>query len=279
MKLSLILAPYDSGYRNAGCGQGPDAIVTGGLVEELTLHGHDVVTQDIGEVGATPGREIATGFAVAAAVASKAGEAVKAGRFPVVLAGNCLTTVGAVAGEAADSIVWADQHGDLNTPETTTSGFLDGMALSAALGQCWPAMTGGIPGFAAVDPSRCLLLDARDLDAAEKEVLARLPVLRASCADAAAMAGKLAADGVRRTHLHLDLDVLDPDVLQANRYTWPGGPDPDRLRQAVIALAGLLPIVGVTVSAYDPAYDPQGDVPPVVGKVLVDMLETLEKKA
>jgi arginase len=279
MKLSLILAPYDSGYRNAGCGQGPDAIVTGGLVEELTLHGHDVVTQDIGEVGATPGREIATGFAVATAVAQKAGEAVKDGRFPIVLAGNCLTTVGAIAGEGADSVVWADQHGDLNTPETTTSGFLDGMALSAALGQCWQAMAEAVPGFAAVDPSRCLLVDARDLDAAEKEILARLSILREPCTDAPALAEKLTANGVLRTHLHLDLDVLDPDVLQANRYTWPGGPDPDRLQQAMTALAGQLPIVGVTVSAYDPAYDPQGDVPPVVGRLLVGVLETLEKKA
>ncbi len=48
MKLSLILAPYDSGHHNAGCGQGPEAIVAGGLVEELALHGHDAVVEDIG---------------------------------------------------------------------------------------------------------------------------------------------------------------------------------------------------------------------------------------
>ncbi|ODT27712.1 MAG: arginase [Kaistia sp. SCN 65-12] len=278
MKLSLILAPYDSGRYNAGCGQGPEAIVTGGLVEELTLNGHDVVVEDIGRAGPEPGRETATGFAVAAAVAAKASEAVKAGRFPIVLAGNCLTAVGAVAGEAADSIVWADQHGDLNTPETSTSGFLDGMALSVALGQCWHAMAAAVPGFAAIDPSRCLLVDARDLDAAEKAIVERLPILRAHCADAPEVAERLVAGGARRTHLHLDLDVLDPDVVQANRYTWPGGPDPDRLRQAVSTLAGLLPVVGVTVSAYDPAYDPQGDIPPVVGKLLVEMLGTVEKK-
>jgi arginase len=279
MKLSLILAPYDSGYRNAGCGQGPDAIVTGGLVEELTLHGHDVVVEDIGEVGDEPGREIATGFAVSAAVAAKAKQAVAAGRFPIVLAGNCLTTIGAVAGEAADSIVWADQHGDLNTPDTSISGFLDGMALATVLGLCWRPMAGTVPGFTVIDPSRCLLVDARDLDTAEKRALERLPVLRAPCADAAGLAGSLLANGAQRTHLHLDLDVLDPDVLQANRYTWPGGPGPDRLRQTASALASLLPIAGMTISAYDPAYDPQGDVPPVVGKLLVDVLETLEKKA
>ena len=279
MKLSLILAPYDSGYHNVGCGQGPEAIVSGGLVEELTLSGHDVAVEDIGKVGPEPGREIATGFAVAAAVAEKTAEAIKAGRFPIVLAGNCLTTVGAVAGEAADSIVWADQHGDLNTPDTSVSGFLDGMALAAVLGQCWPAMAGAVPGFAAINASRCLLIDARDLDAAEKDIVERLPLLHSQCADAAESAGRLMANGAGRTHLHLDLDVLDPDVVQVNRYSWPGGPGPDGLCEAAGRLAQTLPVCGITLSAYDPAYDPQGEVPPVVGRLLIDVLDVLEKKA
>ncbi|TIT54008.1 MAG: arginase family protein, partial [Mesorhizobium sp.] len=45
MKLSIILAPYDSGLYHAGCGQGPDAIIAGGLVDELTFRGHDVVVE------------------------------------------------------------------------------------------------------------------------------------------------------------------------------------------------------------------------------------------
>jgi arginase len=279
MKLSLILAPYDSGYRNAGCGRGPEAIVAGGLAEELTLHGHDVVVADIGKVGDEPGREIATGFAVSAAVAAKVGQAVTSGRFPIVLAGNCLTAVGAIAGEAADSIVWADQHGDINTPDTSTSGFLDGMALAVVLGLCWRKMTDGIAGFAAIDPSRCLLIDARDLDAAETQLLARLPVMHARCTDAPDLAGKLLAKGARRTHMHIDLDVHNPDALQVNGYVWPGGPDPDRLRETVKALAQAVSVTGITISAYDPAFDPRGDVPPVVGRLLVDALDALEKKA
>jgi arginase len=279
MKLSLILAPYDSGYHHAGCGQGPETIVAGGLVEELTLHGHEAVVEDIGKVGDAPGREIATGFAVSGAVAEKARAAAAAGRYPIVLCGNCLTAVGAVAGETADSIVWLDQHGDLNTPDTSTSGFLDGMALATVLGLCWRPMAGTVPGFTVIDPSRCLLVDARDLDSTEKRALERLPVIRAQCADAPGLAGKLLANGARRTHLHIDLDVLDADVLQVNRYAWPGGPDPDRLRETASALARALPVAGITISAYDPAFDPQGEVPPVVGRLLVDILDVLGKKA
>lgn len=278
MKLTLILAPYDSGYRNAGCGLGPEAIIAGGLVEELTLHGHDVSVEDIGKVGDTPGREIATGFAVAAAVAEKARDAGASGRFPIILCGNCLTAVGAVAGEAANSIVWADQHGDLNTPDVSNSGFLDGMALATVIGQCWRPMAGTVPGFTVIDPSRCLLVDARDLDSTETRALEKLPLLRAACADAPTLADKLLANGAQRTHLHIDLDVLDPDVVQVNRYVCSGGPDPDQLCVTMQALAQTLPVTGITFSAYDPAFDAQGEVPPIVGRLLVEVLAALEKR-
>ncbi|RUW47315.1 arginase family protein, partial [Mesorhizobium sp. M8A.F.Ca.ET.021.01.1.1] len=134
MKVSLILASYDSGHYHGGMGQGPDALISGGLVDALTLAGHDVTVEDIGRVGDDQEREIATGFAVCNAVSGEVRIARDRGRFPIVLAGNCLTSAGAVAGEGADAIIWADQHGDLNTPETSVYGFLDGMALSTVLG-------------------------------------------------------------------------------------------------------------------------------------------------
>ena len=277
MKLSIILAPYDSGLYHAGCGQGPDAIIAGGLVDELTLRGHAVVVEDIGEVGDAQKREIATGFAVCRAVAAKVDLARDDERFPIVLAGNCLTAAGAVAGDAADSIIWIDQHGDLNTPETSAYGFLDGMALATTLGLCWRPMTSAIPGFQAIEPSRCMLVDARDLDPDEKRLLDTLPIIRTQCADALDTIGKLKAAGAVRAHLHLDLDVLDPDVLQVNRYTKSGGPNPDQLRQLVCGLARSIPIAGVTLSAYDPAFDAKGEVPPVVGQLLGDFLATLER--
>lgn len=277
MKLSVILAPYDSGHYQSGFGQGPDALITGGLAEALTLAGHDVDVEDIGKVGGDQPREIATGFAVCRAVSARVDAALEDGRFPVVLAGNCLTAIGAVAGERANSIIWFDQHGDINTPETSAHGFLDGMALATALGLCWKPIAHTVPGFKAIDPARCLLVDARDLDEDERKLLDTLPVLRASCASAAEQAGKLQEAGAVRTHLHIDLDVIDPDMLQVNRYTTPGGPSPDELGRIVCAIARSMPVTGVTLSAYDPAFDPQGDVPPVAGHLLTDLLAALER--
>ncbi|MET3578751.1 arginase [Mesorhizobium robiniae] len=277
MKLTIILAPYDSGLYHSGFGQGPDAIIAGGLVDELALRGHDVVVEDIGEVGDAQRREIATGFAVCRAVATKVELARDDERFPIVLTGNCLTAAGAVAGDAADSIIWIDQHGDLNTPETSAYGFLDGMALATTLGLCWRPMAATIPGFQAIDPSRCMLVDARDLDPDEKRLLDTLPVIRTQCADALDSVGRLKAAGAVQAHLHLDLDVHDPHLLQVNRYTQPGGPSPDQLRRLVCGLARSIPIAGVTLSAYDPAFDAKGEVPPVVGQLLGDFLAARER--
>jgi arginase len=42
-------------------------------------------------------------------------------------------------------------------------------------------------------------------------------------------------------------------------------------------LAGPLTVVGLTISAYDPAFDAKGEVPPLVGELLVELLATLER--
>ncbi|RUW51333.1 arginase family protein [Mesorhizobium sp. M1A.F.Ca.ET.072.01.1.1] len=277
MNISIILASYDSGHFHGRCGQGPDALISGGLAEALKLAGHDVEVRDIGKVVEDEQeREIGTGFAVCNVVSGEVRIALDNGRFPIVLAGNCLTSAGAVAGEGADAIIWADQHGDLNTPETSTSGFLDGMALATALGLCWRRMAAQIPGFKPIEPARCVLVNARDLDTAEKELLEKLPIIRTECPDWAVAAAKLKATGAERIHMHVDLDVHDPETLQANRYATLGGPAPEQVRTAMCGFAGPLSIAGLTISAYDPAFDPKGEVPPQVGALVVDLLSTME---
>ena len=276
MKIAIILASYDSGHYHGGMGQGPDALIAGGLVDALTIAGHDVAVEDIGRVGAEQEREIATGFAVCNAVSGEVRIAIDRGRFPIVLAGNCLTSAGAVAGAGADAIIWADQHGDLNTPETSIYGFLDGMALATVLGLCWRPMASAIPGFKPIDPSRCVLLNARDLDPAETKLLETLPVIRTECPGVGPATAKLKAAGAKNVHMHLDLDVHDPKELQANRYVTSGGPSPEQLRDAACAMALAVPVVGITVSAYDPAFDAQAEVPPRVGQLLNDLIATIE---
>jgi arginase len=68
-------------------------------------------------------------------------------------------------------VVWFDAHGDFNTPETTLSGFFDGMGLAMAAGYCWKPLLETIPGFRAVSEANIVHIGGRDLDRAEEELM------------------------------------------------------------------------------------------------------------
>jgi arginase len=126
-------------------------------------------------------------------------------------------------------VIWFDAHGYFNTPTTTTSGFFDGMALTAATGLGWDSMRRTIPGFESVDAEHVAICGVRALDPLEKELLNETRVslvsaeqLREGTMDVLVpIFDRLRVDD-RRVYLHLDLDVLDPVEGRANRHAVPG---------------------------------------------------------
>jgi len=70
-------------------------------------------------------------------------------------------------------IVWFDAHADFNTPETTNSGFLDGMGLAIAVGHCWRSLSRTVEGFRPVREGNVVLVGGRGASPAEKERLSR----------------------------------------------------------------------------------------------------------
>lgn len=262
MYVQLIEVPYDSGHWGTRLGRGPGALMAAGAEPRLREAGHAVEAERVGRADRFP-TEVATGFAVCAALAERVRAAVWHSRFPLVLAGNCLSAAGIVAGvgEGPLGIVWLDAHADFHTPETTTSGFLDGMALAVTTGRCWGGMAATIPGYHAVDARDVLLVGARDLDPAEPPALAEAGVARVA-------AGRLGEDlpaaldalrrRVERVYLHLDLDVLDAAEGAANPYAAPGGPSLAETERALEEVHARFRVVAAAVTALDPAIDPSG---------------------
>jgi arginase len=262
--VALIIVPYDAGLRGIRLGRGPEHLLDCGMARALEQDGHEVSISWV-ESSVDPPAEIAVAFDLARSIAGLVAEARAADQFPLVLAGNCFAAVGTVAGlGAADAgVVWLDAHGDLNTPDTTRSGMLDGMALATLTGRCWRGLTATVPGFAPIADRRLLLVGARDLDPSEEALTAAVGIRRVTPRDVgregarqavAPVVGRMAR-GVDSFYLHVDLDVLDPDVASVNEFSAPGGFTLEDMRDVVETVAEAGTLGGASMTALDPAFD------------------------
>ncbi|HEX9605645.1 MAG TPA: arginase family protein [Gemmatimonadaceae bacterium] len=263
MDVQLLAVPYDSGNHRARMGAGPEALLDAGLERALRDNGHSVHTR-VAELAPGAWRaEIQTSFELMRMLSGGVREAIESGRLPIVLAGNCNTAVGTLAGLGTDftGVAWFDAHADFNTPETTASGFLDGTAVAIITGRCWTQLAATVPGFEPVPDDRVCLIGTRDIDSLEGGLLDESAVdvieprkLRSDLARALA----LIKQHVRKMYVHLDLDVLDARVAAANSFAVSDGLTVEDVEYALSEIARQFQIAGITLSAYDPAADTNG---------------------
>jgi arginase len=261
----VFVVPYDSGIRHYRMGAGPPQLIERGIAQRIEPLGYSVSVEEINPDGSPPHAEIAAAFSIARNLSQRVRAAVAAGEFPLVLSGNCNTSLGTISGldRSARGVIWFDAHGDFNTPETTIGGFLDGMSLAAITGRCWKGLTQTIPDFERVPDANVIQLGARDFDPAEADALEASAIARAG-ADAAstdvnALLEQL-SKRVEGTYLHLDLDVLDSAEGKANTYASAGGYTREGLTSLLERNSQTIPVKAMAVTAYDPAADSDGRV-------------------
>jgi arginase len=277
VQLSLIAAPYDSGRLLERMGAGPRHLLEHGLLERLREAGHEV---EVTEVLLPDGfhTEVAAGVALMRRVAEEVAAARTADRLPVVLSGNCGIAVGTVSALGAEStgVLWFDAHGDLNTPETSPSGFFDGMGYAMLLGHGWQQLAATVPGFTPLPVGNAALLAARDLDPGEHELVAQTGLLALPPERLRESAGReaLTALGrrVERVYVHVDLDALDPRVIRANYLPTPDGLEPEEVVAGATAVLTHAPLAAVGIASYDPREDERDPGPQVVAAILLGLL-------
>ena len=263
MDVQLLAIPYDSGNHRARMGAGPEALLEAGLERALRDNGHSVHTR-VAELAPGSWRaEIQTSFELMRMLSGAVSEALEAGRLPIVLAGNCNTAVGMLAGlgTASTGVAWFDAHADFNTPETTASGFLDGTAVAIITGRCWTQLAATVPHFEPVPDDRVCLIGTRDIDSLEGGLLDESDVevieprkVRSDLGHALASIRQR----VQQMYVHLDLDVLDARVAAANSFAVMGGLTIEDVEYALSEISRQFRIAGITLSAYDPAVDTDG---------------------
>jgi arginase len=198
--------------------------------------------------------------------------AAAAGDRPVSLAGDCCTSIAVLAGlqraGLSPTLLWLDAHGDFNTWETTPSGFLGGMPLAMLVGRGEQTLVQGV-GLTPLPEARVILSDARDLDPGEKEAVAGARLTHVP--DVAALLDQPLPAGP--LYVHWDTDVVDPAEAPAMNYPTPGGPPVETLRRVFRRLAGSGQVAAISVSAWAPALDEDGQSERTLLALLQALLE------
>jgi arginase len=267
--IRIIAVPYDSGHQDRRMGVGPQHLLDNGLGASLRPDGQGVTVTTVRHEREPPA-EVATAFELQDLVSRQVRAALDEGQLPLVLSGNCNTAaLGSLAGAGPEDlgIVWFDAHGEFNTPETTMTGFIDGMGLAIAVGHCWKEMLKGVPGFSPIPEENVVMAWVRAVDVAEQERFDASGVTVVGPDDEGQGLRALAdaLDGLRsrvaRVYVHLDLDVLDAvKVGKANEFATREGMDMGQLEAALGMVRERFAIAAAGIASYDPSFDTDGRV-------------------
>jgi arginase len=263
----IIGVPLDLGGSRRGVDMGPSAFRIAGLGERLAELGGAVTdkgdlpapireTQYLGDERKKYIDDIAR---VCRALYDSALASLDEGAVPLVLGGDHSLAAGSVGAAAAWAkrarglsvgLLWLDAHGDMNTPTTSPSGNVHGMALAALLGP-EPAELAGIGGVSPkVLPANTVLIGIRNLDEREKllvrhsgaHVFTMKDIDRQGIASIVERAVQLAGAGTAGIHVSFDMDVCDPSIAPGVGTPVKGGLSYREAHMAmeIVADAGLL---------------------------------------
>jgi arginase len=251
MNLTLIPSPF-SLDQHRSMGLAPETLLAHNLQSLLESDGHTVtlVSRDLDLGPGTVLQRIGRNCDI---LATQVAAAKQANTIPLILGGDCLVSVGVVAGLRRAmsndfSIAWFDAHGDFNTPDTTLSGYLGGMPLACACGRGLEILRDATGLTQPVNEANVVMVGIRDLDPPEKALLDTTPVRIFNAQTASAFV----ADACP-TYLHFDIDVMDPSLAPGVNFLTPNGLS---LETALTAARTVTPhLAAFSLTALDPERD------------------------
>jgi arginase len=275
----IIGVPLDLGGGRRGVDMGPSAFRIAGLGDQIASLGYTVI--DKGDLPAPipetkrPENLKKKYVKEIAKVCQKLYDAtlksLDDGALPVLLGGDHSLAAGSVAASASwvrkaqskpIGLIWVDAHGDMNTPETTTSGNVHGMPLAALLGQ-EPVELSSIGTSPSILPQHTVLVGIRNLDDQEKQqiksagvhVFTMKDIDRDGIAKVAERALMLASDGTGGVHISFDMDVCDPAIAPGVGTPVKGGFDYREAHMIMEMVADTRRLVALDLVEVNPTLD------------------------
>jgi arginase len=284
-EISILAAPISLGLRPGARGQepgtwrAPEVLLSAGVTEQVSASRTIALARPAYDFDERPGTRIRNGDTLRAFMLDL-GASVKleleAGRFPLVLGGDCSVLLGCLYGArlaGGRGLVHVDGHSDFfhpgNYDTRSRLGTAAGMDLALATGRGeailtrWPGIEGPL-----VADEDAVQAGERDAEAAdwheyygdiERTAITRLTIQQMKregmARTAARFLARLAERRLDHAWVHVDLDVLDQRVM--NAVDSPGSPglDFDELTALLRALLDSGRVIGLDVCIYDPNLD------------------------
>ncbi len=232
--IHILGVPLDLGSGHRGVDMGPSAIRIAGLGEEIESLGYSI--SDRGDIASpiaetkSPGDSSKKYIREIASTCKKVHQAVLtslgAQALPIILGGDHSLAVGSVAATSEFAkrkrkplgLIWIDAHADMNTPETSPSGNVHGMPLSAILGREPSELTQVGHSLVKIKAAKTVLVGIRNLDSRERQmvqasgvhVFTMKDIDREGITTISEKALDIASTGTAGFHASFDLDVCDP---------------------------------------------------------------------
>jgi arginase len=286
---SLGIRPYDDGVARY-LDRAPGVLRQRGVIRRLRA-------TDLGDVAPAPytdyirppgrPRNEQQVLLYSRTLAHRVAAATAGGRFALVLGGDCSIVLGCVLGARRSAggpvgLVYLDAHADFATPQESRTGSVASMGLALAAGRGNTPLAHLAGRAPLVDARHVALIgrrDAADVSCghAALEVSGVLDLTDAELmtqpfeAVAARSLQRVASDAVSGFWIQLDVDLLNPAVMPAVDSPEPGGLLLDELERLLIPLVGHPRAVGMSLTVYDPALDPERRC----ARRLIDLLERI----
>lgn len=290
-RVALIGVPSSAGARQAGQEQAPKRLRDAGLVQRLVSRGIDVMDLgDLTEVCFRPDVEnprnqnIALVLNVLEGVADSVDKAITNRAWPLVIGGDCSISIGVIAALTKHfvdlGLSYIDGDVDLNTPETTHTGILDGMVMAHILGRGADRLTKFGGRYPLLEEQDIALfgystqaggIDSAEIDFLRVSRMAKFPYedVTDDVQTAAIRALHVLEKQAGHLLVHFDVDVINHDEFPAVDVGHRPGLTLAQAKQAVGVFTGSKKAVGLVVAEFNAARDADG----TMAEALIDIIE------
>lgn len=258
-QVKLLGIPFNNGQKHKGVSLGPGALREKEIVKRINAFSHGV---DLGDLSLPLIDENCS--ASNRLISHKISRLDLQDSFLLNIGGDhgmALGTIHGVLHHRPDSIVvWADAHGDINTPETSLTGNFHGMPLAYLVGlvedeKNFPWLKRNL------DPKKLIYFGPRDLDPEEQKIIERLEITYFSSKEINEKGAlellekafwRIDPLGQLPIHLSFDVDILDPAQISATGTRVEEGPRLEEVQEMLKFLGETKRLTSMDVVELNP---------------------------